>query len=182
VVVVAGSHQGETGFIIVLREVPVDHQRVKYAKIVKLYNGVDIVKKGDTGLYVRVAHLERHGLDVPCTIVVQDRVCVVSGALFQGATGRVIDNCEGYLTVAADKDLEVTGATAQSDLSDRKVFQIPIRYVNRHFRRGNLVRVRTGKHQGHVGLIVATFTGGSIEVFDASSCFMNFLCLLLKAL
>ncbi|KAJ7820143.1 hypothetical protein B0H13DRAFT_2378001 [Mycena leptocephala] len=166
VVVVAGPHQGETGFIVMLREVPVDHQRVKYAKIVKVYNGVDIVKKGDTSLYIRVAHLERHGLDVPCAMVVQDRVRVVSGALFRGATGHVIDNCEGYLTVAADRDLELTGATAQSEISDRKVFQISIRYVNRDFRRGDLVRVRTGKHEGRVGLIVATFTGGSIEVFD----------------
>jgi ribosomal protein L24 len=173
VVVVAGPHQGETGFIVVLREVPVDRQRVKYAKIVKVYNGVDIVKKGDTGLYVRVAHLERHGLDVPCAIVVQDRVRVVSGVLFRGATGRVIDNSNGILTVVADKSLELTGATTQSEMSDRQVFQTSIRYVNRDYHCGDLVRVRTGKHKGRVGLIVATFTGGSFEVFDVSTCFLN---------
>jgi hypothetical protein len=37
-----------------------------------------------------------------------------------------------------------------------------------------LVRVRTGKHHSRVGLIVATFTGGSIEVFDVSISFLNF--------
>ncbi|KAJ7912884.1 hypothetical protein B0H13DRAFT_2326938 [Mycena leptocephala] len=146
VVVVAGPHQGEAGFIVVLREVPVDRQRVKYAKIVKVYNGVDIVKKGDTGLY--------------------DRVRVVSGVLFRGATGHVIDNSNGILTVVADKSLELTGATTQSEMSDRQVFQTSIRYVNRDYRCGDLVRVRTGKHKGRVGLIVATFTGGSFEVFD----------------
>ncbi|KAJ7926133.1 hypothetical protein B0H13DRAFT_1862637 [Mycena leptocephala] len=166
VVVVGGPHKTETGFIVVLREVPVNGQRVKYAKIVKVYNGVDIVKKEDTGLYVRVVHLQRHGLDIPSPIGVQDRISVVSSALFWGVTGRVIDNSSGILTVVADKNLELTGATSQSEMSDRQVFHISIRYVNRDFRCGDLVRVRTGKHHGRVGLIVATFTGGSIEVFD----------------
>jgi ribosomal protein L24 len=179
VVVVHGPHQGETGFIVVLREVPVNGQRVKYAKIVKVYNGLDIVKKEDASLYVRLAHLKRHGLDIPCAIGVQDRIRVVSGALFRGVTGRVIDNSDGILTIAADSILtiaadstsEILGATATSEISDRKLFQTPIRYINRDFRCGDLVRVRTGHHQGRVGLIVATFTGGSIEVFDVSSHF-----------
>jgi ribosomal protein L24 len=173
VVVVAGPHQGETGFIIVLRELPVAHQRVKYAKVVKVYNSVGIVKKGDAGLYVRVADLERHGLDIPCTIVVQDRVRVVSGVLYRGTTGRVIDNSQGFLTIAASSNSEIIGATTTSEISDRQVFQISIRYVNRDLRCGDLVRVRTGKHHGRVGLIMATFTGGSIEVFDVSTCFLN---------
>jgi ribosomal protein L24 len=174
VVVVHGPHQGETGFIVVLREVPVSGQRVKYAKILKDYNGVDILKKEDVGLYVQVAHLERHGLDIPCAIVVQDRVRVVSGVLYRGTTGRVIDNSQGFLTVAASSDSEVIGATSTSEISDRQVFQISIRYVNRDFRCGDLVRVRTGKHRGRVGLIIATFTGGSIEVFDVRTSFLSF--------
>jgi hypothetical protein len=97
----------------------------------------------------------------------------VSGVLFRGATGRVIDNSNGILTVVADKSLELTGATTQSEMSDRQVFQTSIRYVNRDYRCGDLVRVRTGKHKGRVGLIVATFTGGSFEVFDVSTCFLN---------
>ncbi|KAJ7896178.1 hypothetical protein B0H13DRAFT_1885261 [Mycena leptocephala] len=123
VVVVHGPHQGETGFIVVLREVPVSSQHVKYTKILKDYNGLDILKKGD--------------------------------ASFQG-----------FLTVAASSNSEIIGATTTSEISDRQVFQISIRYVNRDFRCGDLVRVRTSKHQGRVGLIVVTFTGGSIEVFD----------------
>ncbi|KAJ7891127.1 hypothetical protein B0H13DRAFT_1887299 [Mycena leptocephala] len=166
VVVVHGPHQGATGFIVVLREVPVSGQRVKYAKILKAYNSVDILKKEDAGLYVQVAHLEHHGLDIPCAIVVQDRVRVVSGILYRGITGRVIDNSQGFLTVAASSNSEIIGATTTSEISDRQVFQISIRYVNRDFRCGDLVRVRSGKHKGRVGLIVATFTGGSIEIFD----------------
>ncbi|KAJ7854892.1 hypothetical protein B0H13DRAFT_2358201 [Mycena leptocephala] len=136
--VVHGPHQGETGFIVVLREVPVSGQRVKYAKILKDYNGVDILKKEDAGLYVQVAHLERHGLDIPCAIVVQDRVRVVSGVLYRGITGRVIDNSQGFLTVAASSNSEIVGATTTSEISDRQVFQISIRYVNRDFRCGDL--------------------------------------------
>jgi hypothetical protein len=37
-----------------------------------------------------------------------------------------------------------------------------------------LVCVRQGKHKDRVGLIVATFTGGSIEVFDVSTYFLSF--------
>jgi ribosomal protein L24 len=174
VVVVGGPHQGETGFIVVLRELPVAHQRVKYAKVVKVYNGIGIVKKGDAGLYVRVADLERHGLDIPCAIVVQDRVRVLSGVLYRGTTGRVIDNNQGFLTVAASSNSEIIGATTTSEISDQQVFQISIRYVNRDFRCGDLVRMRSGKHKGRVGLIVATFTGGSIEIFDVSISSLNF--------
>ncbi|KAJ7899942.1 hypothetical protein B0H13DRAFT_1883569 [Mycena leptocephala] len=166
VVVVHGPHQGETGFIIVLCEVPVSGQHVKYAKILKDYNGVDILKKGDAGLYVRVADLQRHGLNVPSAIVVQDRVRVVSGVLYRGISGRVIDNSQGFLTIAASSNSEIISATTTSQISDRQIFHISLRYVNRDFRCGNLVRVRRGKHQDHVSLIMATFTGGSIEVFD----------------
>ncbi|KAJ7863415.1 hypothetical protein B0H13DRAFT_2354180 [Mycena leptocephala] len=91
---------------------------------------VDILKKVDVGLYIR------------------DRVHVVSGILYRGITGRVIDNSQGFLTIAASNNSEIVGATTTN------------------FRCGDLVRVRTGKHHGRVGLIVATFTGGSIEVFD----------------
>ncbi|KAJ7832723.1 hypothetical protein B0H13DRAFT_1914897 [Mycena leptocephala] len=77
------------------REVPVSGQRVKYAKILKDYNGVDILKKEDAGF-------------------------------------------QGFLTVAASSNSEIVGATTTSEISDRQVFQISIRYVNRDFRCGDL--------------------------------------------
>ncbi|KAJ7883327.1 hypothetical protein B0H13DRAFT_1890412 [Mycena leptocephala] len=100
VVVIAGPHQGETGFLVMLHELPVTHQRVKYAKVVKVYNGVGIVKKGDAGL-------------------TEFALCQAS------SIGEQLD-----------------------------------------FWCGDLVHVRSGKHKGRVGLIIATFIGGSIEIFD----------------
>ncbi|KAJ7788141.1 hypothetical protein B0H13DRAFT_1936646, partial [Mycena leptocephala] len=130
----SGPHQGRDGLHRRAARSSSHGQRVKYAKIVKVYNGVDIVKKEDTGPSSR---------------------CV--GALFRG-NWRVIDNSK-----ASSPSLLTRIWNSRCDKPSFPNFH-PIRQPRLPVWRFG--RVRTGKHQGRVGLIVATFTGGSIEVFD----------------
>ncbi|KAJ7709091.1 hypothetical protein B0H14DRAFT_2646497 [Mycena olivaceomarginata] len=94
-------------------------------KIIESYNGIASFKKGDPGLYVQLADLERHGLDLPCAIRVHDRVHVVSGVLYRGATGRVLDNSDGILTIAAPSNAEIVGPTTQHCREKRQSDRLP---------------------------------------------------------
>ncbi|KAJ7823930.1 hypothetical protein B0H13DRAFT_1919391 [Mycena leptocephala] len=111
------------GFIVVLREVPVSGQRVKYARSSKTTTASTSSRK-------------RRRFD---------RVRVVSGSS--------IGN-----NWACHRQQPRLPHRAASSNSEIVVFQISIRYVNRDFRCGDLVR-ENRQAQGRVGLIVATFTG-----------------------
>ncbi|KAJ7127205.1 hypothetical protein C8R44DRAFT_733831 [Mycena epipterygia] len=88
VAVVGGDHRGQTGYIVMLRDVPVvnesGHRRsARYAKIQNEYDGTTPIQKRGPGFFVELGHLKRH-------LQPLDRVHVVSGLVHRGLSGRAI--------------------------------------------------------------------------------------------
>ncbi|KAJ7711501.1 hypothetical protein B0H16DRAFT_1480286 [Mycena metata] len=86
-VVVSGEFQHKMSqlYIWSLREVLRDNKRVRMAKIAEFNDG-----RNKLGRFkVEVWHLKRHILDVFCPIQMHDHVCVMSGVLHRGLSGRV---------------------------------------------------------------------------------------------
>ncbi|KAJ6450239.1 hypothetical protein C8R47DRAFT_1230353 [Mycena vitilis] len=170
VVVVGGVHDGNTGYISTMRDMLVQRRRMEYAKVVPHYDGTARVKKEDVGVYLRVGELKRHGLDVCYDLRIHDRVKVVHGLLYWGATGRVENIEQDIVTVAVPTDYPVVGATFPSKWTDgRQSFTINIGYLRREIHLGDIVRVRRAEHQGRCGFVVALFTGGSLELYCGRS-------------
>ncbi|KAJ6524984.1 hypothetical protein B0H19DRAFT_1276340 [Mycena capillaripes] len=138
VVVVSGTHKGETGVIIVLREI----MGARWAKVVPKYDGTASFEKDVRGIYLKVQHLMRHGLDAPAQLRIHDRV----------------------VTISVNADVSVVGPSEMS--ANRQICQIQVACVMRYIKPGDLVRVLRGEHKGQVGFVVALRTGGSIEIFD----------------
>ncbi|KAJ7082513.1 hypothetical protein C8R44DRAFT_753774 [Mycena epipterygia] len=88
VVVVAGEHKGNVGYIVMIREIADEKYRVRWAKIQEEYNGTDTI-----------AHLRRHALDPPTPFRVLDRVQVVAGIEHRGAIGRIIQIEDQWLSI-----------------------------------------------------------------------------------
>ncbi|KAJ7713870.1 hypothetical protein B0H16DRAFT_1809240 [Mycena metata] len=152
VVVVSGEFQHKTGqlYLWSLREVLRDSKQVRIARIAEFKNGRDKLGRFD----VEVCHLKRlkqHILDVFCSIQMHDRVCVVSGVLHRGLSGRVTDLSDG-LVGATNGELE---------------FTVDVCHVARDLRCGDVVHVIRGQFTGSVGLIVHIGLGGSLEIWDA---------------
>ncbi|KAJ7312628.1 hypothetical protein DFH08DRAFT_822066 [Mycena albidolilacea] len=170
VVVVAGEHKGMNGFIAVLREMwnEEKRQRIEYAKVVLPgHDGAYQIKKVDKGAHVELAHLKRAGLNFGYKFLVNDRVRVVSGILYKGATGRVMDVANDRLTISIPNDFDVVGPTTASAVSPHiKLFTIEIGHVSRVWYLGDSVRVRWDEHKGRTGVIVASNVGGILEIFD----------------
>jgi ribosomal protein L24 len=148
VVVVSGEFQHKMGqlYIWSLREVLRDNKRVRMAKIAEFNDGRDKLGRFD----VEVCHLKRHILDAFCPIQMHDRICVVSGLLHRGLSGRVTDVSDG-LVGATDGELE---------------FTVDVHHVARDLRCGDAVRVTRGQFTGRVGLILHIGLGGSLEIWD----------------
>ncbi|KAJ6522755.1 hypothetical protein B0H19DRAFT_1086013 [Mycena capillaripes] len=170
VVIVAGKYKGMKGFIAVLREMwnGQKHHRIEYAKVVPPgYGGAYQIKKEDEGAYVELAHLKRAGLNFFYKFLVNDRVQVVSGILYKGATGHVVDVADDRLTISIPNDSDVVGPTTASVvLPNTKLFTIGVGHVSRAWYLGDSVRVRWGKHKDGKGDIVALSVGGILEIFD----------------
>ncbi|KAJ7820785.1 hypothetical protein B0H14DRAFT_2599765 [Mycena olivaceomarginata] len=173
VVVVAGEHKEMNGFIAVLRELwnGEKHRKIEYAKVVLPGDGGAYhIKKQDKGAHVELTHLKRAGLDFGYKFLVNDRVRVVSGILYKGATGRVMDVANDRLTISIPNDFDVVGPTTASAVSPHiKLFTIEIGHVSRVWYLGDLVRVRWDEHKGRTGVIVASNVGGILEIFDATN-------------
>jgi ribosomal protein L24 len=170
VVVVAGKHKEMNGFIAVLRELwnGEKHRKIEYTKVVLPGDGGAYhIKKQDKGAHVELTHLKRAGLDFGYKFLVNDRVRVVSGILYKGATGRVMDVANDRLTISIPNDFDVVGPTTASAVSPHiKLFTIEIGHVSRVWYLGDSVRVRWDEHKGRTGVIVASNVGGILEIFD----------------
>ncbi|KAJ6471982.1 hypothetical protein C8R45DRAFT_1104196 [Mycena sanguinolenta] len=171
VVVVDGKHKGENGYITVLREVPYRKRLIKCAKVEKIYDGAQKLSRKNDGLYIELDHLRRHLLDIYTPIRINDRVRVVEGIFYRNASGRVQEINGDILTVVVASDIEIEGMgpTTRSELSTGYVFHIDLRYVNRDFRPGDIVRVQRGRFEGRGRFIVEVSTGGALEIFETGN-------------
>ncbi|KAJ7015933.1 hypothetical protein C8F04DRAFT_1204298, partial [Mycena alexandri] len=148
VVVVSGEFEHKMGplYIWSLREVAREGKRVRMARVAEFNDGEKFGR-----FDVEVCHLKRHILDAFCPIQVHDRVCVVSGVIHRGLSGRVTELSDGLVS-ATDGEFE---------------FTVDMRHVARDLRRGDVVRVTRGQFTGCIGLILHIGLGGSLEIWDA---------------
>lgn len=148
VVVVGGEFQHKTGqlYIWSLREVLREGKRVRMAKVAEFNDGRDKLGRFD----VEVCHLKRHILDAFYPIQMHDRVCVVSGVLHRGLSGRVTDLSDGLVSAT----------------DGQHQFTVDMRHVARDLRCGDVVRVTRGQFTGRAGLILHIGLGGSLEIWD----------------
>ncbi|KAJ7105664.1 hypothetical protein C8R44DRAFT_745815 [Mycena epipterygia] len=171
VVVVGGEHSGKTGYIVMLRDVPVvnesGHRRsAKYAKIQNQYDGMSLIEKRGPGFFVELGRLKRHLLDHPLPLQPLDRDRVVSGLVHRGLLGRAIEISGDQVQVEIPSPSNDTPGLHKGRIPETKCFDINVRYLSRNFECGDLVEVVRGLHENRVGMIVASCTGGGLEIFD----------------
>lgn len=174
VVVIHGAHRGDTGYIIMLRDVPVQHPEsghrglARWAKIQPQYDGTSDIKKGGPGNFFDLRSLKRHLLDHPLPLQLLDRVQVVSGLVHRELTGRVIEINRDEVKVEIPTPSNETLGLENGRLPDTKCFNVNLRYLRRKFECGDLVEVVRGLYKTRMGMIVASYTGGGLELFDVS--------------
>jgi hypothetical protein len=163
VVVVKGPHLFATGYITLIRDVPVHDTstnpniRVRYAKIQTYYNGTAPLSTKDEGYFIQLADLRRHVLDDPIPIGPLDRVRVVSGNEYLGYSGRVRSLGDSSLAVDLSKPPH------DMELHD---IDILLRHLTRDFHPGDMVMVARGKLKDRTGFITTVCPGGALEVYD----------------
>ncbi|KAJ7337634.1 hypothetical protein DFH08DRAFT_812957 [Mycena albidolilacea] len=109
VVVVTGESQGSVGTIEHVRDIQMANEWVSMARVITPDN-----ESIDVGL----AQFKHHSLDFYYNFRIHDRVRVVSGGLYVGATGRVEQIDGRFLTVAVSNNSEVVDATLPSTMSN----------------------------------------------------------------
>ncbi|KAJ7084730.1 hypothetical protein C8R44DRAFT_753132 [Mycena epipterygia] len=154
VVVVAGEHKGNVGYIVMIREIADEKYRVRWAKIQEEYNGTDTVRGDSHGIFVQIAHLRRHALDPPTPFRVLDRVQVVAGIEHRGAIGRIIQIEDQWLSIQFPQES-----------GEQNIIEVEHRCVARHFMEGDFVCV-TGASRNRRGLVVKICTGGALELYS----------------
>ncbi|KAJ7104623.1 hypothetical protein C8R44DRAFT_746307 [Mycena epipterygia] len=170
VVVIGGDHRGQTGYIVMLRDVPVVNESghrcsARYAKIQNEYDGTMPIQKRGPGFFVELGRLKRH-LDHPLPPQPLDRVCVVSGLVHHGLSGRAIEINDDQVKVEIPSPSNDTPGLDQGHLPDTNCFYISLRYLSQHFKCGDLAEVLRGLHETRVSMIVVLGIGGSLELFD----------------
>ncbi|KAJ7807671.1 hypothetical protein B0H14DRAFT_3483028 [Mycena olivaceomarginata] len=164
-VVVTGESQGSVGMIECMHNIRIVNERVSMARVITPAN-----ESIDVGL----AQLKRHGLDLYYNFRIHDRVCVVSGGLYVGATGRV-EQIDGYfLTITVPNNTEVVGATLLSTMSNgAKVFIIIIVHATRQWAIGDSVRVTRGENKNRLGVIFHLHQEGFLQLYNANTTFSD---------
>ncbi|KAJ7757314.1 hypothetical protein B0H14DRAFT_3511900 [Mycena olivaceomarginata] len=121
IVVVTGESQGSVSTIERVRNIRIANEWVSMARV---------ITPNSESIDVGLAQLKRHGLDLYYNFWIHDQVCVVSGELYVGATGRVKQMDGRFLTVTIPNNSEIIGATLPSTISNRaKIFIISIVHV-----------------------------------------------------
>ncbi|KAJ6574165.1 hypothetical protein B0H19DRAFT_1123859 [Mycena capillaripes] len=154
VVVVAGEHKGNVGYIVMIREIADEKYCVRWAKIQEEYNGTDTVRGDSSGIIVQIAHLRRHTLNPPTPFRILDRVQVVAGIEHRGAIGRIIQIDDQWLSIQCPQES-----------SEQNIIEVEHRHVTRHFMEGDFVCV-TGALKDRRGLVVKVCTGGALELYS----------------
>jgi ribosomal protein L24 len=158
VVVVTGELQGSVGTIERVRDIRIANERLPMARV---------ITPTDESIDVSLAQLKRHSLDLYYNFRIHDRVRVVSGGLYVGATGRVeqIDVC--FLTITVPNNTEVIGATLPSTMSNgAKVFIISIVHVTCQWAIGDSVHVTRGENENRCGVIFHLHQDGFLQLYD----------------
>ncbi|KAJ7330264.1 hypothetical protein DFH08DRAFT_815186 [Mycena albidolilacea] len=132
VVVVTGESQGLVGTIECVRDIRIANERVSMLRVITPDN-----KSIDVGL----AQLKCHGLDLYYNFRIHDRVRVVSGGLYVGATGRVEQIDGRFRTVAVPKNSEVV---------------VPSRETKGFSQKGTQGFIAI-PHKGFIGIIIGDF-------------------------
>jgi hypothetical protein len=164
VVVVAGQHKGDVGYIVVIREIADEKYRGRWAKIQEEYNGIDTVDAKADGIFVKIMHLRRHALDLPTPFRVLDRVQVVTGIEHRGAIGRIVQVGDEWLRVQC---MQESGA--------QDVIEVEHRRVTRYFMEGDFVCVTEAsknRRGGRCGLVVKVCMGGALELYSVMPSFI----------
>lgn len=177
VVVVTGESKGLTGTIERVRDVRIANQWVSMARVVAWVpsKGKTVVPPKRETFDVGLAQLKRHGLDLYYNFQIHDRVRVVSGGLYVGATGRVEQIDGHFLTITVPDKREVVCATFPSTMSmGAKIFIISMVHDTRQWAIGDSVRVTRGEKGGRRGVILHLHHDGFLELFDV--CFLACTC------
>lgn len=151
------------GFVTMIRDVPSGERIVRWAKLLKEYDGVSRLRTQDRGFYAELMQLRRSVKDEPfLPLCLMERVWVASGTHHRGTMGRIV-HVPDHLN---DTALFKIGVFTMDD-----DFEIEMRHIIRFFMRGDKVEVVRGEHSGRQGYVTGTFVGGYVEIFDVRSIF-----------
>ncbi|KAF8145230.1 hypothetical protein K438DRAFT_1991971 [Mycena galopus ATCC 62051] len=117
----------------------------------KMIGDAEVPKRAEV---FRVSELRLHVLSPRHRVNAGDRVVVVAGSTHRGFGGRISEFIDEE-TIRFDA-LEPEAAAG---------LEVALRHVRRDFRRGDIVRAVRGEYQGQIGLIIALYLGGEIEVY-----------------
>ncbi|KAF8214448.1 hypothetical protein K438DRAFT_1749567 [Mycena galopus ATCC 62051] len=117
----------------------------------KMIGDAEVPKRAEV---FRVSELRLHVLSPRHRVNAGDRVVVVAGSTHRGFSGRISEFIDEE-TIRFDA-LEPEAAAG---------LEVALRHVRRDFRHGDIVRAVWGEYQGQIGLIIALYLGGEIEVY-----------------
>jgi hypothetical protein len=163
VVVPAGTSCMVPAYIIRTFERNVNGQRVRFAVLVREYNGTDTIDSMSPFLkdaYIEpVFKLRLHLLSPPRSINVGDRVLVVGGTSARNERGRVVELTAGTVSFLDSVEVDDDAIARQNILTVQR------QHVRVDFLCGDLVRATRGEHAGRIGFIVAVHSGGYVEFY-----------------
>ncbi|KAJ7813202.1 hypothetical protein B0H14DRAFT_3478235 [Mycena olivaceomarginata] len=135
---------------------------------------VRVITPTNESIDISLAQLKCHGLDLCYNFRIHDRVRVVSGGLYIGATGGVEQIDGPFLTIAILNNTEVIGATLPSTMSNgAKVFIISIVHVTRQWAIGDSVCITRGENENRRGVIFHLHQDGFLQLYDVNTTFSD---------
>ncbi|KAJ7686053.1 hypothetical protein B0H14DRAFT_3534787 [Mycena olivaceomarginata] len=133
-----------------------------------------VITPDNESIDVGLVQLKRHSLDLYYDFRIYDRVCVVSGGLYVGDTGRVEQINGRFLIVAIPNNSEVIGETLPSTMSNgTKIFIVSIVHVTRQWAIGDSVCVTRGENENRRGVIFHLHQDGFLQLYDTNTTFSD---------